>query len=100
MECAQTSEALINATVRQDTVELIVKSHRAVVHHVLMVEPVPMSDHLINVHVPLDILEQIVKLHHVILSYVIMVVSRFSILDLRQHVLVHVQLVSVVTIVK
>ena len=93
-------EALINVTVHQDTVELTVKSHRAVVHHVLMEGLVPMSDHLINVHVPPDTLEQIVKSPRVIHWYVIMVVSRFSILDHLQHVLVHVQLVSVVTIVK
>lgn len=94
------SEALINATVHQDTVELTVKSHRAVVHHVLMEEPVLMSDHLINVHVLLVTREQIAKLHHVIHSYVIMVESRFSILGHRQHVPAHVQPDSVVTIVK
>lgn len=54
-------EALINATVHQDTVELTVKSRHVVVHHVLMVEHVPMSDHLTNVHVLLVTREQIVK---------------------------------------
>lgn len=54
-------EALINATVPLGTVELTVRSHHAVVHHVLMEEHVPMSDHLINVHVLLDTREQIAK---------------------------------------